>query len=138
MRITFITKYLVSGIVLWLFSGYVLAGTVVVAGASSGVPGLSAGDIKAMYLGKNKSLNPVDQKAGSAKRATFIKKVVGKSESQFKAFWSQKIFSGKGTPPPVMGSDSAVKRHVAANPKAIGFIDADAVDGSVKVIYRVK
>ncbi len=129
-------QYLI-GLVLILSCGFAWAETAVVVGANSGAS-VSKADIKAIYLGKNKSLKPVDQKPGSAKRVAFIKKVVGKSESQFKAFWSQKIFSGKGTPPPVMGSDSAVKRHVASNPNAIGFIDASAVDGSVKVVYRVK
>ena len=137
MRIGFIMKYLVSGIVLWLFSGYVLAGTVVVAGASSGVSSLSKAEIKAVYLGKNKSLNAIDRSA-SGMRAAFISKVVGKSEGQFKAYWSKKIFSGKGVPPRVVKSDLEVKQAVVGSRNTIGYIDSSQVDSSVKVVYRLQ
>jgi ABC-type phosphate transport system substrate-binding protein len=48
------------------------------------------------------------------------------------------VFSGKATPPKELLSSSAdVKKFVAANPDAIGYIEKSAVDGSVKVVLTV-
>lgn len=55
----------------------------------------SAKEIKALYLGKSKKLKPFDQSAGSKIRMDFMDKVVGKSESQFKAYWSKKYLVKK-------------------------------------------
>ena len=68
----------------------------------------------------------------------FYKKVVGKSESQAKAYWSKQIFTGKGTPPEEVGGDDAVKAKIASTPSAVGYIDASAVDGSVKQVLLVQ
>jgi ABC-type phosphate transport system substrate-binding protein len=46
------------------------------------------------------------------------------------------IFTGKGTPPKQSGSDADVKALIAKNPNMIGYIDASAVDGSVKVVHK--
>ena len=37
--------------------------------------------------------------------------------------------------PKEVGDSAAVKKAVAADPKAIGYIEKSAVDGSVKVLY---
>jgi ABC-type phosphate transport system substrate-binding protein len=47
------------------------------------------------------------------------------------------VFSGKATPPKELGSAAEVKKFVAANPDAIGYIEKSAVDGSVKVVLTV-
>ncbi len=121
-----------------LWSSTALAETAVIVNPSSNVANLSPNEIRAFYLGKNKKLRPVDQAVGSRNRREFISKVVGKSESQFKAYWSQRIFSGKGTPPQSRGNSAGVKKEVASSPNTIGFIDSSLVDGSVKVVYTVK
>jgi ABC-type phosphate transport system substrate-binding protein len=47
------------------------------------------------------------------------------------------VFTGKGQPPKEMGSTADMKKFVAANPDAIGYIETAAVDGSVKVVLSV-
>jgi ABC-type phosphate transport system substrate-binding protein len=96
--------------------------------------------ISQIYLAKTKTFPggktaiPLDRAEGSATRVEFISKVIDKDEAQMKAYWSRLIFTGKGVPPKVMDSDAEVKDLVARNPDAIGFIDAGAVDSTVKVV----
>lgn len=121
-----------------------LAELAVITHPGDGVASMSAGDVKAVFLGKNKVLPggakavPVGPEEGSATYGAFADKVLGKSESQLKAYWSKLIFSGKGTPPNAFADDAAVKAFVAKTPGAIGYIDGAAVDGSVTVVLTVK
>jgi ABC-type phosphate transport system substrate-binding protein len=101
---------------------------------------LSNTDISRLFLGKKKvfpdgaTALPISQTETSEIAETFAKAALSKSPSQLKAYWSKQIFTGKGTPPDQMESDTQVKEVVAKNPSAIGFIDSAAVDSSVKVV----
>ena len=107
----------------------------------SNATSLTADDVQRLFLGKNKSFpgggeaTPVSNK-NDAVREQFNQVLLGKNESQIKAYWSQLVFTGKGTPPKELDSDDAVKQFVANNPTAIGYIDAAKVDGSVKVVLK--
>ncbi|HET6787710.1 MAG TPA: hypothetical protein VFH49_07100, partial [Aquabacterium sp.] len=57
--------------------------------------------------------------------------------NQIKATWSRIVFSGKGQAPKELPDAAAVKKAVAADPKAIGYIDKAAVDGSVKAVLTL-
>lgn len=72
--------------------------------------------------------------AGSSIYAEFYKKATGRDTAQVKAIWSRILFTGRGVPPKQLLYSTAVKRAVAANPKAVGYIEKSAVDPSVKVI----
>lgn len=99
---------------------------------------------KRLYLGKTgnypdgNAAEVIDQTAGEAARTVFYEKVVGKTDSQAKAYWSKQIFTGKGTPPEEVGGNDSVKSKITNTPSAIGYIDAAAVDASVKQILLVK
>jgi ABC-type phosphate transport system substrate-binding protein len=101
---------------------------------------VSDSEISRLFLGKLKkfsngeSATPVNAKVGSAARVEFEKKVLNKSSSQIKAYWSKRVFSGKGKPPTEVDNDAAVLAFVAANAGAIGYVDAASVDDSVKVV----
>ena len=96
-------------------------------------------DVQRLFLGKSKSFSgggdalPINSKE-TGSRDQFNQNLLGKNESQVKAYWSQLVFTGKGTPPKELDSDDAVKAFVAANPNAIGYIDASKVDATVKAI----
>ena len=81
------------------------------------------------------AMTPVDQPEDAPVRAEFYKKVTDKEASQAKALWSKLVFTGKATMPKEVANSAAVKSAVAANPKAIGYIEKSAVDASVKVVY---
>lgn len=78
----------------------------------------------------------LDQPEDSAARLTFSATVVGRSVPAVRAIWSQNIFAGKGLPPKMVTPDSEMKRVVAANRHAIGYIMSSQVDGSVRVLDR--
>jgi ABC-type phosphate transport system substrate-binding protein len=90
--------------------------------------------IAAVYLGKSTAFTPIDQTDGSAIRGEFYKKVADKDAAQAKALWSKLVFTGKASPPKEVASSADVKKAIAANPKAIGYIEKSAVDASVKVV----
>lgn len=117
------------------------AGVAIIVSADSSVASVSEGDVVKLFLGKKKDLDGVkmiltDQNIGSPARVEFYKKVVKKSKSQLKSYWSRLVFTGKGQAPQVVGDDSVVKRLVSSNPNLVGYIDERSVDSSVKVIYR--
>jgi ABC-type phosphate transport system substrate-binding protein len=138
-----VMKSLAAGLLLGLSSLCCFAEVAVIVHPSSTISSLSEDDIARLFLGKAKSFPgggaaiPVNQLEGSAVRDKFNETVCKKSASQYKAYWSQLVFTGKGTPPKDAGDDAAVKALVAANPAMIGYIDANALDASVKVVYRL-
>ncbi|MEV4779944.1 hypothetical protein NHH82_29080 [Oxalobacteraceae bacterium OTU3REALA1] len=89
------------------------------------------------FLGKSTLFTPIDQAEGSPIRADFYRKVADKDAAQVKALWSKLVFTGKGTPPKEYAGNAEVKKAVAADPKAIGYIDKSAVDDTVKVILTL-
>ncbi len=113
----------------------------VVVGAKSPAAALASDQVAALFLGKSDQIPGVgtalllDQMESSPVREQFYTKVVGKSGPQVKAAWSRLVFSGKATPPKEIASSAEVKKMVANNANAIGYIEKSAVDASVKVLF---
>lgn len=78
----------------------------------------------------------IDQGEDNALRGEFYQKTVGKSAGNVKAMWAQLVFSGRALPPKVIDGDAEVKKAVAANKGAIGYIKASSADDSVRVIMK--
>ncbi|MEC5162713.1 ABC-type phosphate transport system substrate-binding protein [Janthinobacterium sp. CG_23.3] len=89
------------------------------------------------FIGKSNQFTPVEHNEGAALRAEFHQKVLGKEPAQVKAIWSKLVFTGKGQAPREYASSAEVRKAVAADPSAIGYIEKSAVDDSVKVILSV-
>lgn len=89
------------------------------------------------FLGKSNQFTPVDQGKESAIRRDFYQKLAGKSLAQVEAVWAKIEFSGKGSMPKSYASDAAVKKAIAADPGAIGYIEKASVDDSVKVLLTL-
>lgn len=120
-----------------------MAEIAVIVHPSAAFDSLTEDDVARIFLGKSKSFPggaqavPVNQNEGAAAREKFNETICKKNASQYKAYWSQLVFTGKGTPPKDAGDDAAVKALVSANPNMIGYVDASAVDASVKVVYKL-
>ena len=103
---------------------------------------LDQAEISRMFTGRGASFShggkatPFNLAEASPVRAEFDTKVLSKSSSQMKAYWSKLVFTGKGTPPKEMADDAQMKAAVAADPTAIGYIDVAAVDDTVKVVGK--
>lgn len=105
---------------------------VIVNPANASTP--SAEQIANIFLGKSAELTGIDLPDGNAVRSAFYQKVTGKDGAQLKAYWAKLVFTGKAQPLKELASDADVKKFVAGNPTAIGYIDKAAVDGTVKVV----
>jgi ABC-type phosphate transport system substrate-binding protein len=73
----------------------------------------------------------VDQSAASGVRDLFSRKVHARGVDAVQNYWQQRIFSGRGTPPPVKLSDAEVLEFVKSRPGAVGYVSnaAALVDG---------
>ncbi|WP_438865483.1 phosphate ABC transporter substrate-binding protein [Neptunicella sp.] len=123
-----------------LFSQLASADVAVIVNPANGAT-ISQDEVTKLFLGKDKSFSngesavPINQQGDLSEE--FNTKVLNKSGSQIKAYWSKLVFTGKGTPPKEVNSDDEVKKLVAANPNIIGYIDAAKVDASVKVVLTL-
>jgi hypothetical protein len=111
------------------------ADPVVVAHPSAGP--LSKDQVADLFLGKSQAFTPIDQAEGSPVYADFYRKATGRDVAQVKSTWSRIVFSGKGQAPRQLPDAAAVKKAVAADPKAVGYIDKASVDGTVKVVLSL-
>jgi len=90
-----------------------------------------------LFLGKIKIYKPLDLPNSAPAKAEFYEKVSGHDLSQVKATWSRLLFTGEAQPPKELPDAAAVKKAVAADPKAVGYIFKSDVDGTVKVILEL-
>jgi ABC-type phosphate transport system substrate-binding protein len=109
------------------------AADIVVVGNPQGAI-LTRDQILDVYLGKSEMAKPFDQSESATIRTDFYKRAVGKEPTQIKAIWARIMFTGKGQPPKEVADSEAVKKAVAGDPKAIGYIDKSSVDASVRVL----
>jgi len=115
----------------------------VIVNPKSPTASMTADQVASIFLGKSNTLPSgaaaaaVDQPESAAVREQFYTKVTGKQAAQVKAAWSRLVFSGKATPPKEVANSAEVKKLVAANPDAVGYIEKSAVDASVKVLLTV-
>ncbi|MEC7452794.1 MAG: phosphate ABC transporter substrate-binding protein [Pseudomonadota bacterium] len=121
----------------FLMSAPIYAGTAVIINANNN-SGIDT--VKKIYLGKVKAFPdgsraiPLTFEQGNNIRDAFNNNVLGKSESQYSAFWSKLVFTGRGTPPEMIATEDEMLNLVATNPNTIGFVDEGKVDGTVKVV----
>ncbi len=127
--------------VLWMASLAVYADdVVVVVHPSNPLMEISIADVKKIYLGKKKFFPggekaiPGDQPKDTQSRTFFYDGIIGKSEAKLKIYWSRLIFTGKGTPPRIIGVDRVIKKWVANQPQAIGYIMRSEADNTVKIL----
>ncbi|MEH6460499.1 hypothetical protein [Chitinimonas sp. JJ19] len=122
-----------------LLTAVAQADVAVVVNPKAAVDSLSAEQVANLFLGKANSFpgggaaTPVEQTDG-ATRAEFSTKVLKKDSAGVKAHWAKMQFTGKGTPPKELGGSAEVKKFVAGNPNAVGYVDKASVDGTVKVV----
>jgi len=116
---------------------------VVVVSARNPVTALRADQVAAIFLGQAMRFPdgieaaPLDQRIGSPVRDTFYLRVANKNPALLKAHWSKMVFTGRGQPPGELEDSTAVRRKVADDPSAIGYIERSALDPSVRAVLVV-
>jgi ABC-type phosphate transport system substrate-binding protein len=114
-----------------------LAEIVLVANPKNPASSMTLEQASQFYLGISNSFVPLDYVESVPLRAEFYKKVTNKEPGQVRAIWAKLVFTGKGKIPREFGSADDMKKAIAADPNAIGYLDKAAVDGSVKVMLTV-
>ncbi len=117
------------------------ADVVAIVSVKSSIVALSRNQVADLFLGKvsrypnGETAVPIDQAEGSLMFDEFYEKIAGKSAAQVKAYWSKIIFTGRGKPPTAVANDIEVKKRIAENPNAIGYIDKALLDDSVRALF---
>lgn len=113
----------------------------IVVNEANPVASLSPEDLSDLFLKKTSRwadgslVLPVDQTENSNVREKFNREVHRKSAAAVRAYWQQRIFSGRDVPPPEKRGDADVIAFVRNNPAAIGYVSVAAASMSgVKVL----
>ena len=78
----------------------------------------------------------VNRESGSGMRAAFDRSVFGDRAGKLAVYWNRQYFQGV-LPPATLASDEAVKRFVASEREAIGYVHPSVVDDSVAVVLKL-
>ncbi len=112
---------------------------IIVINESNSISTMSNKAISKIFLKKitkwqsNKKVLPIDLDADNSVRHTFSKKIHGKKVSSIKAYWQKKVFSGRGVPPPEVGSETEVLDYVQKYENGIGYVSASTSLSKYKV-----
>jgi ABC-type phosphate transport system substrate-binding protein len=79
-------------------------------------------------------LYPVDLPRNSSTRSRFSSNVLGRSVAAVHSYWQQRIFSGRGVPPPEVSSDAEVVQYVLKRAGAVGYVTSGTDIGKAKAI----
>jgi ABC-type phosphate transport system substrate-binding protein len=131
------------GLTLSLLATSAVADVVAVVSSTSPITSLTTTQVADIFLGKvsrfpNGALAiPIDQARGSQIREEFYASYAGKSSAQILSYWAKIIFTGRGQPPKAAASTTEVRKLLAENPQAIGYIERSEVDGTVRVLVAL-
>jgi ABC-type phosphate transport system substrate-binding protein len=131
----------IAAFALWAAEAAAYAEDVVpVVSAKSAITALNSAQVADIFLGKTSRFPdgspavPIDLAEDAPERDRFYAQYTGKSPAQVKAHWSKIIFTGRGQPPRQAATGREMRKLVAENPNAIGYIDPNLVDSSVRVL----
>lgn len=122
-----------------IYSSAAVGEVVIVAHKSVGVDQVDARAFQEMALGKR-----VQWRDGAQVRFVvmkdrelheqFLRSFVRKSPSQWDTYWRRMMFTGRGLPPKTLDSSKAILDFVSQTEGAVGYVDAEAVSETVKVL----
>lgn len=102
---------------------------------------ISRRDLSRLFKGEKRhwadasNVYVIMQEDGSPEKGLIVRKIFKMRPNELKRYWLTKIIKGELLSfPRTLSSSDAVKRFVRHIPSAIAYVNADAVDGSVKVL----
>ena len=105
--------------------------------------GLTVDELAQIYLRRKQhwddgeTIVPLNLASGTPLRAEFSQRVLRQSEARLADYWNRRYFDGL-MPPATLASTAAVRRYVAADPRAIGYVPAAEADRTVRVILYLE
>jgi len=123
-----------------LFIGQAYAGNIkIIANPSVKADSISSAELKSVFLEEKSSLSdgsrvePVLTRSGDAHEA-FVKEYLGKTDSDLQNYYRTLVFTGKGSMPKTVSSDSEVAAYVAKTSGAIGYVSSETSADGVKTL----
>lgn len=107
---------------------------------SNPTPALSRAEVADLFLKRTTrwasgvAVLPVDLEDGAPAREAFSHRVLGRGVRAVLAYWQQRLFSGRGVPPPEKAGDAEVLAYVRAHPGAVGYVSPRAEPSGVKTV----
>lgn len=89
---------------------------------------------RSMGTGKNHVFFPIDQKDTQLKE-DFYRVTAKLSLNSVHAYWSKRVFSGRGRPPPSM-TDEEIRESLLNQPEAIAYMRQSQVPANAKVVFK--
>jgi len=80
---------------------------------------------------------PLNLPSQAPLRVHFSQRVLNQTEPRLADYWNRLYFDGI-LPPATLASTEAVRRYVASDPNAIGYVPISEVDGSVRVVLQLE
>ena len=80
---------------------------------------------------------PLNLPSQAPLRVHFSQRVLNQTEPRLADYWNRLYFDGI-LPPATLASTEAVRRYVASDPNAIGYVPVSEVDGSVRVVLHLE
>jgi len=135
-------SHLIGLVLLMLHADPASAGELVVIVNAERRVELSVAEVAQIFLKRRRfwddgdAIVPVNRDSGSETRKRFVRRIFAGDARSLPVYWNRQYFRGV-LPPATLASDEAVKRFVAREPLAIGYIAAELVDRSVRVVLRL-
>ena len=122
-----------------VFSSAYAADIVVI--GNNNLPKMDLATIQKVYTGKfisvsGISVTPVSIKPGNALRNRFLQQFLNQDEEKYTAYWTVRLYIGKGAPPAELPSAADVISYVQSTPGALGYIEESELKQGMNVIAR--
>jgi ABC-type phosphate transport system substrate-binding protein len=118
-----------------------MEGLAIIVDRNNPASNISMAELREIFLGDrhwwahDRRITPIAMEPGTAERQTVLKKVYKMDERDLGHYFFFEIYRGAPvTPPTALQNAALVRKFVASNPGAIGYLRASDVDGSVKVL----
>ena len=112
----------------------------VIANRSVGADSITVAELKQVYLEQTRLLGdgshvaPVLERGGAAS-ATFLKDFLDINDDALQSYYRTLVFTGRGSMPKALSSDSEVVAYVLKTRGAIGYVDVSADADGVKTLF---
>lgn len=129
-------------VLFWFLASPLLADIAIVSHPSTAIDALDQAQVKALWLGEAERVGglrlTVADRIEDELRADFYRLVLGKTRGQIKAIRSRRAFQHGIAPPPELLGDDSVLSWVRDREGRLGYVAAEAVDDTVKVLLVIE